>query len=156
MANIIRIGGGGGSQATLITKSITQNGVYNASSDNADGYSSVDVAVSGGGATRTLLYSLDQSQGGRWINTGVNINDYSKLLFFNSVSGVEEYGSQYPVSKIAVLTPTSGDVYTVIFSAGYIGLDFNARFYNDELYISYNGAGSSSKVVSVYALQGSW
>lgn len=35
---------GGGS--TLITKSITANGTYNASSDNADGYSSVTVGVS--------------------------------------------------------------------------------------------------------------
>lgn len=34
---------GGGS--TLISKSITANGTYNASSDNADGYSSVTVAV---------------------------------------------------------------------------------------------------------------
>lgn len=34
---------GGGS--TLISKSITENGTYNASSDNADGYSSVSVAV---------------------------------------------------------------------------------------------------------------
>ena len=36
-------GGGGGS--TLITKSITANGTYNANSDSADGYSSVTVAV---------------------------------------------------------------------------------------------------------------
>jgi hypothetical protein len=34
---------GGG--ATLITKSITTNGTYNASADSADGYSSVNVAV---------------------------------------------------------------------------------------------------------------
>ena len=34
---------GGG--ATLITKNITANGTYNASSDNADGYSSVSVAI---------------------------------------------------------------------------------------------------------------
>lgn len=34
---------------TLITKNITANGTYNASSDNADGYSSVTVDVSGGG-----------------------------------------------------------------------------------------------------------
>ena len=32
---------------TLTTKSITQNGTYNASSDSADGYSSVTVNVSG-------------------------------------------------------------------------------------------------------------
>ena len=36
---------GGGSSATLITKTITENGTYNASSDNADGYSSVTVNV---------------------------------------------------------------------------------------------------------------
>lgn len=38
---------GGGS--TLIEKTITANGVYNASDDNADGYSKVTVNVSGGG-----------------------------------------------------------------------------------------------------------
>ena len=37
------------SSPTLITKNITQNGTYNASSDSADGYSSVTVNVSGGG-----------------------------------------------------------------------------------------------------------
>ena len=41
--------GGGGS--TLITKTITQNGTYDASDDDADGYSSVTVNVSGGGGT---------------------------------------------------------------------------------------------------------
>ena len=35
--------------ATLIAKSITANGTYNASSDSADGYSSVTVNVSGSG-----------------------------------------------------------------------------------------------------------
>lgn len=42
------LSGGGGSPAptpTLITKSITANGSYNAASDNADGYSSVTVNV---------------------------------------------------------------------------------------------------------------
>ena len=39
------IGGGGGS-ATLIEKTITENGTYKASSDNADGYSKVTVDVS--------------------------------------------------------------------------------------------------------------
>ena len=35
--------------ATLIEKSITENGEYNASEDNADGYSKVTVDVAGGG-----------------------------------------------------------------------------------------------------------
>lgn len=42
-------GGGGGSD--IVAKTITANGTYNASSDNADGYSPVTVNVSGGGAT---------------------------------------------------------------------------------------------------------
>lgn len=47
----------GGGSATLITKSITANGTYNASSDNADGYSSVNVNVPTGitpTGTRTI------------------------------------------------------------------------------------------------------
>ena len=51
--------GGGGS--TLITKSITQNGIYNASSDNADGYSQVTVNVSGGGSPNDLLFHFDNN-----------------------------------------------------------------------------------------------
>ena len=42
-----RLSGGGGS-AVLIDKNITENGTYNASSDNADGYKKVVVDVSGG------------------------------------------------------------------------------------------------------------
>lgn len=38
-----------GEEPTLITKSITENGTYDASDDNADGYSQVTVNVSGGG-----------------------------------------------------------------------------------------------------------
>ena len=41
-----QVGGGG---STLITKTITQNGTYDAEDDDADGYSSVTVNVSGGG-----------------------------------------------------------------------------------------------------------
>ena len=37
--------GGGGGEAVLINKSISANGTYNASSDNADGYKKVEVSV---------------------------------------------------------------------------------------------------------------
>lgn len=40
----------GSSSATLITKTITENGIYLASDDDADGYDSVTVNVSGGSA----------------------------------------------------------------------------------------------------------
>ena len=56
---IIGTATGGG---TLITKSITANGTYDAEDDNADGYSSVTVNVSGGGdSSYTLLYSSEVS-----------------------------------------------------------------------------------------------
>lgn len=42
------------SPAVLVTKNITENGTYNASSDSADGYSSVTVNVSGTTPTGTL------------------------------------------------------------------------------------------------------
>ena len=48
-AGVKTAGTGSGGGSTLITKTITANGTYNASSDNADGYSSVTVNVSGGG-----------------------------------------------------------------------------------------------------------
>lgn len=47
--NEVSSGGGGGGSATLIEKSITENGTYNASDDSADGYSKVTVDVAGGG-----------------------------------------------------------------------------------------------------------
>lgn len=57
---IIDNAGGGGGSATLIEKSITENGTYNASADNADGYSSVTVDVAGGGGeTFEVEFSAD-------------------------------------------------------------------------------------------------
>jgi len=49
MSNIIKVGGGGGGSSVIVSKSITQNGTYNASADSADGYNPVIVNVSGGG-----------------------------------------------------------------------------------------------------------
>ena len=49
---------GGGSSPTLVTKTITVNGTYNASSDNADGYSSVTVNVSGGGTPSATAHTI--------------------------------------------------------------------------------------------------
>lgn len=52
--NLASSGGGGGGSVTLIEKSITENGEYNASDDNADGYSKVTVDVAGGGGGETF------------------------------------------------------------------------------------------------------
>ena len=103
----------------------------------------------GGGIAYNLLYSLDQSQGGAWVNTDITASDYDKFVFINSVNGANQYTTAIAVSDIAVYAG-GADVYTIIFSASQIGKDFNARIYNDKLYISYNGTGASTNVVGVY------
>lgn len=56
--NVTILGVTGNYEPTLTTKSITQNGTYNASSDSADGYSSVTVNVSGGGGGATSKFGM--------------------------------------------------------------------------------------------------
>ena len=86
MANSIRIGGGGSGSATLITKTITQNGTYSAQDDNADGYSEVSVDVAGGG---TVVQNLRLNEGKIATATGeiVADSDYYYTDFFDMPSG---------------------------------------------------------------------
>ena len=151
MTNIIRIGGGsGGSTPTLITKSITQNGTYNASSDNADGYSEVEVNVSGGGSvSKTPLYSFNLSQGAQWLNTQVDVSDIDVFMFERVDSS--DVNNQTIIKKDDIAVYTGGaDVYTVVYKQN--GKEMNCRIYNNTLYVSYNGTGSSSYVTNVYSL----
>ena len=54
-------GGSGGGGAVLITKTITDNGIYNASADNADGFSRVTVNVPKGGLIMTNIEILNST-----------------------------------------------------------------------------------------------
>ncbi len=65
---------GGGSSPTLVTKNITANGTYSASSDSADGYSSVTVNVPSGLAYESGTYTPSADTAGE------------KILFTNSHS----------------------------------------------------------------------
>ena len=86
--------GGGGS--ILTTKSITANGTYNASSDNADGYSSVTVNVPHvgpqltliGQSTHTLTEYTDTSTA-ETIDTGIDVtsDNHSFLLVIITCDG---------------------------------------------------------------------
>lgn len=42
------VGGGGGGEAVLVNKTVTENGTYSARGDNADGYRSVTVSLPSG------------------------------------------------------------------------------------------------------------
>lgn len=148
MANVIKIGGGSGSTPTLITKNITSNGVYNASDDGADGYSSVDVSVSGGSVSKSLRYTFNLSQGGAWLNTQVDVTDIDVFLFERVDNS--DVNNQTLIEKSDIAVYTGGqDVYTTVYRQN--GKEMNCRIYNNTLYVSYNGTGSSSYVTNVYS-----
>lgn len=109
-----------GGSATLITKSITQNGTYAASSDNADGYSSVSVNVSGGGEDPFALTDYIESSGTQWIDTGYVPIDTSRL------EAVAEIGTQ-----------SNSDTYATV-----LGIRNNTSATNGNMvwvYAKYNG-----------------
>lgn len=82
---------GGGSAPTLITKSITSNGTYNASSDNADGYSSVTVSVPGGGYQELPNYQVVSGVASR----RSRVLDGTEFSGITSISGQGFYYSFY-------------------------------------------------------------
>lgn len=88
-----------GSPINLTTKTITQNGTYDADDDSADGYSSVTVNVSGGSdSTRTTIVPEQSITAEAQYNI---ISNYAEPLiegeeYYCTVDGVE-YGSFYGV-----------------------------------------------------------
>ena len=109
-----------GSTPTLITKTITQNGTYNASSDNADGYSSVTVNVSGGsGYTELPNYQ---------VSNGV-ASKRSKVLDgteFSNITSVADYGLYYAFRDCPGLTGQLN--LSSLTTVGNYGLNY--AFYN--------------------------
>lgn len=92
--------GGGGS--TLGTKTITQNGTYNATDDNLDGYSEVTVSVSGG-VTPTGTKQISITENG---TTTEDVTNYASAEITVNVSG----GSSVTAQDIYDGTFPSGDV----------------------------------------------
>ena len=80
---VVQVSGGGGS-ATLISKNITQNGIYLAANDNADGYSYVDVNVQGsGGSSGVYVGTTDPDS-----SIGSNGDYYYKRQTIYNVLGI--------------------------------------------------------------------
>lgn len=83
-------GGGGGGSATLITKTITVNGEYNASDDNADGYSTVTVDVPD--LSKPVFYTATPETGvsatyGKIVKTGHKVTWTGRVDFTGTTSG---------------------------------------------------------------------
>ena len=148
MNNEIVVDVQGGGSAVIEPLSVNQNGTYTAPS-GVDGYSPVTVNVSGGGGSKTLLYEFNQTQGSRWIDTEVSVSGINTFLFEDVQSDDVKKTILVDVSEIAVYTG-GADVYTTIYRQN--GKDMNARIYNGNLYVSYNGTGSSSYVTKIYKL----
>lgn len=100
--------------------------------------------------TKELIYSIDESQGGVWINSNIDATQFVELYFeyTDSVSGAD-YIAKVKIEDIAVYTG-GADVYTTVFPAAISFYAFNVRIYNNELYVSFNGVGTNTKVVGVY------
>ena len=81
-----KLGKGGG--GTLVEKTITENGTYNAADDNANGYSSVTVNVPGNlfdPATAMIGYELDTITGELKPNSEGFVSDYIDVSNFSKI-----------------------------------------------------------------------
>ena len=94
-------GGGGG--AVLGTKHITHNGIYNASSDNLDGYSSVSVAVS---APAPVLKVKEITGNGTYNASNDNADGYARVIVDVPTSG----GDGITIKQLAENSQPSGAI----------------------------------------------
>lgn len=131
----------GSIEPDLTTKSITANGTYNASSDNADGYSSVTVSVQPSLATKEI------TENGTYNASSDNADGYSSV----TVSVVTRYtatiiGSQnsnrFYVRTDGTSYYTTGDTFT--FVSGQT-LAFNSQ-YGSRLYVNGVQVGSGDYI----------
>ena len=110
------------SSAVLTTKNITVNGTYNASSDSADGYSSVTVAVPGGAKYGVmiddLLSNINSSTGkwSNWIYTPKSI-DLSALKSMDNDSEPDHL--KYKFYKIRARSIDLSNLETISVTYGY-------------------------------------
>lgn len=110
-----RCASGGGSAPVLITKNITQNGTYNASADNADGYSQVKVEVSGGGST---LGEKTISTYGVYNASDDSLDGYSKVTNITGLETATASGAVASISDAVAMPCVSAIAQIVPVQAG--------------------------------------
>ena len=124
-----------GSSPTLITKNITQNGTYNASGDNADGYSAVTVAVPvGSNNSRCYQVTLDSDAMGAQVvfnpdgdpDIAAHRNDNSFVAGFMALFNIAASSTRALIASNNVIhsnaSPTPYGIYMRSSSAGVAGV----------------------------------
>lgn len=172
----LELSGGGGGSAVLVSKTITENGTYNASDDNADGYSDVTVNVSGGvtpagtkaisitqnGTTTEdvsqyadVQISVNVPSSGASIDTKTltNDSDTATSLAFTSMKGTPK---AFFLRCTSQLTRSSSYSYYYVTAVRYNGTNTNGNyyrrsngtFYNDTSHYSYTYSGTTLTISS--------
>ena len=149
MANIIRTGGGGsGGSATLITKSITQNGTYLATDDNADGYSEVEVDVAGSEIDKVYFQTT--------FSRGATPLTITLLETANKTSHIKLTGSVWapsiPTGYTATVGTISNNSFTTTETSAYhwdYVQEFDITCGVDDAVIVYNGGLNNMSEVSL-------
>lgn len=135
---------------TLVSKNITANGTYNASSDNADGFETVVVNVAGGGGL-TLLKTTSL---GTLQTSSTSASDTGKSM---TVTGFNDY--DVLVVDVSVDTPTNGrhtSTVSMIYVTGTGSVDNKNAYvvgsnkWNSKL--SSTGTGSTRQATSAYGV----
>lgn len=138
--------------ATTLTALSGENNIWADTGDTSVAYreSAQKYIDENTGLSRAKVYSLNLSQGGAWINTGVDMTSVDTLMFERNDNS--DVNLQVVIKKSQIAVYTGGaDVYTTIYAQG--GKPLNVRIYNNILYASYNGTGAATYVTNVYALK---
>ena len=128
--------------ATLIEKSITENGEYNASEDNADGYSKVTVDVAGGG--------------GETFEVEIDYDSTSNKFVANKTC--QEVVTAYDDGMVIKLT--NGEALEQLMQqAGFIAVDkpyaydketYSSQPYSNSLWFNWATRAGSSEIFPIY------
>lgn len=136
---------------TLITKSITANGTYNASSDNASGYSSVTVNVQASGGTMnisdsasipyegTLTFSnVSKSPSSFVVNWDRAISSYSQIPTSNNkITSISYDGTN--TEGWYVSSASGGSVWLNRLSSGYVSWSYSSSQHTLTFTVSSSG-----------------
>lgn len=101
-------------QSKIIPKTITENGTYDASADNADGYSSVTVDVAGGGGGETFEVEIE-----------VILTDTAPITTVNKT--YQQIKSEIDLGK--TISGTLRVTYNSLVSSGELSISYVKDFY---------------------------